>query len=98
MDLFEASTQSFIIKIWIEETAAEAGRTRWRGHITHVPSGQRRYLEHLEEILPFMEPHLRQIGIRVKRSWPFRQWWQRCKHYFEKYWSPDEYQDSEVKG
>ena len=36
------STLSFIVRIWVEETAEESGRSSWRGHITHVPSGERR--------------------------------------------------------
>ena len=42
-DLLESYTHTFIIKIWLEETAAEVGQPVWRGHATHVASGQRRF-------------------------------------------------------
>lgn len=76
MDLFESSTQSFIVKIWIEETAEEAGRVIWRGHIIHVLSGEREYFENLGDILRFMETHLKSIGIVTgrKKSWLKRCW------------------------
>jgi hypothetical protein len=61
--LAEFSTHSFIIKIWLEETAEEAGRTTWCGHITHIPGGERRYLKNLEEINAVITPYLREMGI-----------------------------------
>ena len=63
MDLFETSTHSFIVKVWLEETAEEAGQALWRGHITHVPSGKRRYLKNLDEILAFIKPYLEGMGV-----------------------------------
>lgn len=55
--------QSFIIKIWLEETAAEAGEATWRGHITHVPSGKRCYLDDLDGIAAFVAPYLEELGV-----------------------------------
>ncbi|MEK6405763.1 MAG: hypothetical protein AABN34_02240 [Acidobacteriota bacterium] len=54
MDWLETTTHSFIVKIWLEETAEEAGQAKWRGHITHVPDGVRRYFESLDEISTFV--------------------------------------------
>jgi hypothetical protein len=48
MDL-ESDTQSFIVKVWVEERAAGAYQGLWRGHITHVSSSRRRYLKNLDE-------------------------------------------------
>lgn len=67
MDEFESVTQSFIIKIWLEEMVKESGRALWRGHVTHVPSGERRYLKDLEAILAFIGPYLEEMG-KVKRA------------------------------
>jgi hypothetical protein len=64
MEQTESHTQSFIIKIWLEETAAEDGRAIWRGHITHVPGGERRYLKNLDDIASFMAPYLEPMGGR----------------------------------
>ncbi len=61
MDLPEAHTHSFIIKIWLENAAAEAEQPLWRGHITHVPSGTRRYFQELSVITEFMQPYLQTL-------------------------------------
>ena len=59
MDVSEANTQSFIVKIWVKESAKENGKTNWRGHITHVLSGQRFDLEGLDDIKGFMDRFLK---------------------------------------
>jgi hypothetical protein len=73
----DSSTHSFVVKIWLEQPADETGPARWRGHITHVPSGHRRYLTTLTDVAGFIAPYLRQLGIWPGRSrgwrwWPFR--------------------------
>lgn len=80
MDLFEANTHPFVIKIWLEETAEEAGRAMWRGHITHVPTGERRYLKGLDDITKFVAPYLAGMGVRLDPSWRVRRWLRRWKH------------------
>jgi hypothetical protein len=65
MDFLEPYTHSFIVKVWLEETVEEAGRAKWRGHITHVPSGEKRYLEDLDEITTFITPYLEEMGVRI---------------------------------
>jgi hypothetical protein len=67
--LFEATAHSFIVRMWVEETVEEAGRTMWRGHITHVPTGERRYLRNLGDITLFIIPYLQGMGIQIKRRW-----------------------------
>jgi hypothetical protein len=79
MHLYESGTHSFIVKIWREESAAEAGRATWRGHITHVPSGDRRYLSSLDEICRFIAPYLEQLGIRMGVYDRFTRWLNRWK-------------------
>jgi hypothetical protein len=63
MDLGESDTQSFIVKVWIEETDPESGQVIWRGHITHVQGGERRYLKDLDGILNFIAPFLESKGV-----------------------------------
>ncbi len=63
MGLLEPQIHSFIIKIWLEESIEEAGQMKWRGQITHVPSGERRYLKNLKEIVAFIFPYLQSAGI-----------------------------------
>jgi hypothetical protein len=60
----EFNVHSFIVKVWLEEDATKNSRTIWRGHITHVPSGVRRYLKNLGDIAVFIEPYLKAMGIR----------------------------------
>jgi hypothetical protein len=57
-------TQSFVVKIWLEETVEEVGRARWRGRVTHVPSGERRYFECLSGIAAFIKPYLERWGVK----------------------------------
>ena len=69
MDLPETTTQSFIVKVWLEATAEEAGGARWRGYITQVPSGERRYLKDLDDITAFIAPYLERMGVRLATRW-----------------------------
>ena len=68
----ESNAHSFIVKVWLEETAEETGLARWRGHITHVPSGERRCVEDLSEITGFLASYLRHM--KVKLGWRWRIW------------------------
>ncbi len=60
----EPDTQSFVVRVWLEETLEEEGRAKWRGHVTHVTSGERRYLESLSGIVDFIMPYLERWGVR----------------------------------
>ncbi len=74
MDLLEFNTHSFIVKIWLEEPAERVRRAKWRGHITHVPSGDRRYLKSLWEILAFIAPYMVAMGVKVNILWRAQEW------------------------
>ncbi|RIK44215.1 MAG: hypothetical protein DCC55_03225 [Chloroflexi bacterium] len=69
MDVYERTTCSFIVKIWLEELSSKTGRPSWRGHITHVPSGSRKYFEDLNEIILFINFYLQALG-HDERSTP----------------------------
>jgi hypothetical protein len=75
----EPGNHSFIVKIWLEETAEEASRATWRGHITHVPSGARLYLSDLDDISAIIMPYLEEVGIKFGVCWRLRQWLYRRK-------------------
>jgi hypothetical protein len=77
MDLFEVNTHPFIIKIWLEESAQEAGQATWRGHITHVPTGERRYLRRLDDILAFIIPYMKEMGVKLGLLWRVKRWLKR---------------------
>jgi hypothetical protein len=65
----ESNTHSFIVKIWLEETAVEDGQVTWRGHITHVPSREQRYLQDLDDIPLFVIPYLEKLGVGFGLRW-----------------------------
>jgi len=67
-DSFESVTHSFIVRIWLEED----DRTRWRGHITHVPSGDRQYVERLADIVDFIAPYVE--GMKLGKVSRFKRW------------------------
>lgn len=69
-ELLEDHTHSFIVKVWLERTLAENNsQVIWRGHITHVPSGERRYLKDLDVIPAFIAPYLEELGVKPSRRW-----------------------------
>jgi hypothetical protein len=63
MDSFQLENHSFIIRIWREDTSDSPDTSIWRGHITHVPSGERRYLQKLEDITSFVKPYVENMGV-----------------------------------
>jgi hypothetical protein len=74
MSVYESNTQSFIIKIWTEDAANRHGRVVWRGQITHVASGERRYLTDLDQITAFVSKFLREMGVEPGRLGCVRRW------------------------
>lgn len=71
MEPLETTTHSFVVKIWLEESGDESRSAAWRGHITHVPSGKRRYLEELGAIGAFIAPYLVRLGVRFGWEWQY---------------------------
>jgi hypothetical protein len=74
MNPIESKTHSFIIKVWLEETVEEAGRATWRGYITHVLSGERRYLQDLSDVTAFVASYLEEMGVKLGLWRRLRQW------------------------
>lgn len=77
MDSLEPGAQSFIVKVWVEDSTETGGQGAWRGHITHVLSQQRRYLKNLGEIEDFIAPHLQAMGAKLGMRWRVRRWLKR---------------------
>jgi hypothetical protein len=63
----ETNTHVFIVKLWLDEIDA-MGQAFWRGHITHVPSGARRYFDNLTSIESILGPYLEALGVRRVRN------------------------------
>jgi hypothetical protein len=74
MEPLESHTHSFIVKVWLEDSATEAGRPRWRGHITHVPGGERCYVQDPDSISAFVARYLERMGVKLGWRWRMRVW------------------------
>ncbi len=61
----ESNTHSFVVRIWLEDPPDEYQEGHWRGHITHVHSGERRYLDDLNDILAYIAPYLKTWGVKL---------------------------------
>jgi hypothetical protein len=59
----EINTNSFIVKVWLEQTGRRRDQLTWRGHITHVPEGKRQYVRKMSEITAFIGSYLDGMGI-----------------------------------
>ncbi len=77
METLEPTSQSFIVKVWVDERAEGTSQGVWHGHITHVSSGKRHYLKNLDEIRDFITPHLEEMGVKLEKSWRARRWLKR---------------------
>lgn len=65
MDPHGSQSHSFVVKVWLEESVEEAGEASWRGHVTHVPGQERRYLHTLDDIVDFIAPYLELMGVQT---------------------------------
>jgi len=73
-DVEELQTHSFILRIWLEKTEEESSAGVWRGHVTHVPSGKRRYVKDLSEVELFLLPYLDSMKVRLGMRWKVWKW------------------------
>jgi hypothetical protein len=78
-NLIASNPQSFIIKVWVEDSLDDVGGKTWRGHITHVPSGERRYFDRLDEVLSFITPHLEALGVVIDKRRRLLNWLKRWR-------------------
>jgi hypothetical protein len=58
-------SHTFIARFWLEPREIKGAKPIWRGVVEHVASGQRRYLEDLDEVKAFIAVHLKGTGV-----WP----------------------------
>lgn len=73
-DEIEPGTHAFVVKVWREEGGHARRRAAWRGHITHVASGQRRYVTSLGELGEFIGLYLQALHVRLPLVWRICQW------------------------
>jgi hypothetical protein len=50
---------SFIVRVWKEELSSQEPQTTWRGHVTRIPDGERRYFKNINEIPDLMMAQLK---------------------------------------
>lgn len=50
----------FSVKIWLEEPATATSPTLWRGHVTNLMSGERRYFQSLVQLDAYIEQFIEQ--------------------------------------
>jgi hypothetical protein len=63
----------------MEQAVNHAGQVVWRGHVTHVASGARRYIQHQNEVAPFIGAYLHPSDQAPTRR-------QRMGHWFRRLW------------
>lgn len=66
---YEFNTHVFVVKIWLEEFHHE-GKGTWRGYITHVSSGNRKYIDGFLDVISFIIPYL--VDMKAKISWMWK--------------------------
>ena len=81
MASLEATSHPFLVRIWLEEGGNDGHPATWRGHITHVPSGRRRYLEDLDDIAAFVMPYLKEMGVQFRPGLRVTRWLKLCKQH-----------------
>ena len=64
-DRGQATSHTFIARFWLERREIKDAKPIWRGVVEHVISGERRYLEDLDEIKTFITCYLQETDI-----WP----------------------------
>lgn len=79
MTPFEQNTHVFIIRVWRESREIEGATPQWRGVIEHVTSGERRYVQNLNDISAFIATYLLGMGIKPANKWRIKQWLNRWK-------------------
>jgi hypothetical protein len=84
MDLTESDVQSFIVKLWFEETAGRNQRRLSHGYITHVSSGERRYVKGLDGITEFMAEYFALAGVKLGMRWWLTLWSKRQRAHWLK--------------
>jgi hypothetical protein len=72
-DILEFRRQSFVVRIWLEESGTP-GVSQWRGNIVHVPSGDHQYVKDIDEITSFIAKYIGKMAPRVEFQRRFRSW------------------------
>ena len=63
MKSFDSGTHSFVFRFWPEPWDEQEPQLLWRGHVTHVPGGERLFVQNLGDALNFMAQFLQGTGV-----------------------------------
>ena len=77
-EAYEFNTHVFVVKIWLEEFHNDR-KGIWRGHITHVPSGERQYIDGVLDVISFTIPYLVRMKAKINWFWRFIEFLRRKK-------------------
>ncbi|VAW33423.1 hypothetical protein MNBD_CHLOROFLEXI01-4935 [hydrothermal vent metagenome] len=70
----EPNSHSFILKVWLIDSDKTQDKQNWRGYLTHVVSGQRRYFDNLSEMNNLLIPYLKGMGTKLPYWWRAYRW------------------------
>jgi hypothetical protein len=62
----EPRTVSFVVKITVDDCVGEPDEIAWHGMVTHVPSGEKRYVKNLAEMEHYIAAHLERLGVPLE--------------------------------
>ena len=74
MAFIEPNTHSFILKLWLDDQASNPHKAIWRGHITHIASGERHHFDSFRDIVALLAPYLEQMDIKLSLFWRVYLW------------------------
>jgi hypothetical protein len=57
-----SNAETFVVRVWLEAADDDEQQATWRGHVTHVMSGERRYVQSLAVVVEFIEGYLGRLG------------------------------------
>jgi len=80
MEISEESDHAFVIRIWKEKREIQGALPTWRGVIEHVPTGKRRYLQDLIQIITFLTPYLEEMNLKIDLFWRWVIWMRSLKY------------------
>ncbi len=69
----------FVVRIWCEPREIDEVPPKWRGLIEHVLTGERRYVDDLDELGAFISTYLSEMGVEFGMRWRVKQWLNRLK-------------------
>ena len=70
----ELSSDSLMIRLWLENASNNDGGASWYGRIIHVSGGESRYIKDVGGIVEYLIQFLDRMGARVSWGWRIKSW------------------------